>query len=149
MIRLLLIAHAPLASALKAAAAHIDAAAAALIAVCDVRADQSPEEVMAEAAGLLDQMGAGETLIFADVFGATPANVARRLGERPGTRVVAGVNVPALWRAVDHLKEPLDRVAELAVSGGQQGLMHVSVTRPQYQSLKPTSDDSQQHHHQQ
>ena len=49
----------------------------------------------------------------------------------------------------DHLKEPLDRVAELAVSGGQQGLMHVNVSRPQYQAVKPTSHDPQQHLHQQ
>lgn len=149
MIRLLIIAHAPLASALKSVAAHIDSDASAWVEACDVRADQSPDEVAAEAARLLDRLGPGETLIFTDVFGATPCNAARQLGLRKDTRVVCGVNVQALWRAVGHRAEPLDRVAELAVSGGQQGLMHVSVSRPQNQAIKPTTDDPQSNHHQQ
>ena len=109
----------------------------------------SQDDVIATASVVLDRMGSTEALVFTDVFGATPCNAARRIGERAGVRVVAGVNVPALWRAVGHRHEPVDRVAELAVSGGQQGLMHVSVTRPQYQSTKHNPDDSQHDHHQQ
>lgn len=149
MLRFLIIAHAPLATALKAVAAHIDADAALCIEVCDVTATQSQDEVVAVAGAALDRLGSGEVLVFADVFGATPCNAARRLAERPGTRVVAGVNIPALWRALGHRNESVDRVAELAVSGGQQGLMHVSVTRPQYQAIKHNPDDSQHDHHQQ
>lgn len=149
MLRLLIIAHAPLASALKAVAAHIDVEASQSIEVCDVVASQSQDDVVIEALAALDRLGAGEVLIFTDVFGATPCNAARRVGERAGVRVVAGVNVPALWRAIGHRHEPIDRVAELSVSGGQQGLMHVSVTRPQYQANKQNTDDSQHDHHQQ
>ncbi len=149
MIRLLIIAHAPLASALKSVAAHIDKEAADWVGACDVEDHQSQDDVILEGARWLDEKGPGETLILADAFGATPCNAARRLGERPDTRVIAGINLPALWRAVGHMSEPLDRVAELAVSGGQQGLMHVSVSRPQYQAVKPNSNDPHQHHHQQ
>lgn len=149
MLRFLIIAHAPLASALKAVAAHIDAEAAQSVEAIDVTASLSQDDVIAAASVALDRMGSTEVLVFTDVFGATPCNAARRIGERAGVRVVAGVNVPALWRAVGHRHEPVDRVAELAVSGGQQGLMHVSVTRPQYQSTKHNPDDSQHDHHQQ
>ncbi|MBL0148722.1 MAG: PTS fructose transporter subunit IIA [Ideonella sp.] len=149
MLRFLIIAHAPLASALKAVAAHIDAEAAQSVEAIDVTASLSQDDVIAAASVVLDRMGSTEVLVFTDVFGATPCNAARRIGERAGVRVVAGVNVPALWRAVGHRHEPVDRVAELAVSGGQQGLMHVSVTRPQYQSTKHNPDDSQHDHHQQ
>jgi PTS system ascorbate-specific IIA component len=149
MLRLLIIAHAPLASALKAVAAHIDAEAALAIEACDVTAMQSQDDVVTDGLAALSRLGDGEVLIFTDVFGATPCNAARRIGERPGVRVVAGVNVPALWRAIGHRNEPIDRVAELSVSGGQQGLMHVSVTRPQYQANKQNNDDSQHDHHQQ
>jgi mannose PTS system EIIA component len=149
MLRFLIIAHAPLASALKAVAAHIDAEAAQSVEAIDVTASLSQDDVIATASVVLDRMGSTEVLVFTDVFGATPCNAARRIGERAGVRVVAGVNVPALWRAVGHRHEPVDRVAELAVSGGQQGLMHVSVTRPQYQSTKHNPDDSQHDHHQQ
>jgi PTS system ascorbate-specific IIA component len=146
MVRLLIIAHAPLASALKAVAAHIDPEASASIGVCDVQPDASVDDVVGTAAGLLD---AQETLILTDVFGATPCNAAQRLGERASTRVVAGVNVPVLWRALGHLKDPLDTVAELAVAGGQQGVLHVTVTRPQHQVLTSVSHDSKHDHHQQ
>lgn len=149
MLRFLIIAHAPLASALKAVAAHIDAEAAQSVEAIDVTASLSQDDVIAAASVALDRMGSTEVLVFTDVFGATPCNAARRIGERAGVRVVAGVNVPALWRAVGHRHEPVDRVAELAVSGGQQGLMHVGVTRPQYQSTKHNPDDSQHDHHQQ
>lgn len=149
MLRFLIIAHAPLASALKAVAAHIDAEAAQSVEAIDVTASLSQDDVIATASVVLDRMGSTEVLVFTDVFGATPCNAARRIGERAGVRVVAGVNVPALWRAVGHRHEPVDRVAELAVSGGQQGLMHVSVTRPQHQSTKHNPDDSQHDHHQQ
>jgi PTS system ascorbate-specific IIA component len=149
MIRLLIIAHAPLASALKSVAAHIDKDAADWVGACDVHDNQSQDDIVLDGAKWLDEKGPGETLILADAFGATPCNAARRLGERPDTRVVAGVNLPALWRAVGHMSEPLDRVAELAVSGGQQGLMHVSVSRPQFQAVKPNSNDPLQHLHQQ
>ena len=149
MIRLLIIAHAPLASALQAVGTHIDPEAAAMIGVCDVGSEQTIEEVVAACKHVLENFGDSETLILTDVYGATPCNAARQVGERPHTRVVAGVSVPVLWRALGHINEPLDIVAELAVAGGKQGVMHVTDTRPQYQSLNPVTHDSPHDHHQQ
>lgn len=149
MLRFLIVAHAPLASALRAVAAHIDADAVADIGVFDVRPEHSAEDIAAGCAPWLERCAGCELLVLTDVFGATPCNGARRIGERPGTRVVAGVNVPALWRALGYRHEPLDKVADLAVAGGQQGLMHVSVSRPQHQAAKQTPHDSKHDHHQQ
>ncbi|MBI5255535.1 MAG: PTS fructose transporter subunit IIA [Burkholderiales bacterium] len=149
MPRLLLIAHAPLASALQAVAAHLFPEAAAGIAVCDVAAEHSPEAVEQAASDLLAGFADEEVLILTDVFGATPCNVARRLGERPGTRVLAGVNVPMLWRSLGYLHEPLDRLALLAAAGATQGVMPLANSRPQNQAQKPSSNDQDDHHHQQ
>lgn len=149
MIRFLIIAHSPLASAMKAVGCHLCAEASSSIEAIDVLPGQGPDEVADLGTILLDRLGPGETLILTDAFGSTPGNAAKQLGERPDTRVVAGFNLPALWRAVDHRSEPVDRVAELAVSGGQHCLMHVNVTPPQSQSKKPPDDDSRHHHHQQ
>ena len=41
-----------------------------------------------------------EALILTDVFGATPCNVAQRLADGVQVKVVAGVNVPMLWRSL-------------------------------------------------
>ncbi len=43
---------------------------------------------------------APELLIFTDVFGATPCNIAQRLADGVRVKVVTGVNVPMLWRTL-------------------------------------------------
>lgn len=149
MARLLVIAHAPLASALQAVAAHLFPDAAATMLVRDVSAEEAPEAVEASLAAPLAELGDAELLVLTDVFGATPCNVARRLGDRPGARVLVGVNVPMLWRALGHLHEPLDKLVTVAAAGASQGVMQLAGSRPQNQALKPASHDPDHHHHQQ
>jgi PTS system ascorbate-specific IIA component len=149
MARLLVITHAPLASALREVAAHIFPEQAAAMAVCDVRSDQSAEDAERLASAQLDSSPEAEWLILTDVFGATPCNVARRLGERPGTRVLAGVNVPMLWRALGHSAEPLERLTAVAMAGASQGVMQLASARPQNQAQKPAAHDPNDDSHQQ
>ncbi len=151
MTGLFIIAHAPLASALRAAAVHAFPEAAAAIAVYDVPPGAQCEASEAEAAAQLARLATAETLILTDVFGATPCNIARRLADRAGVRVVAGVNVPMLWRALNYRQKSLDELVALALTGASQGVMPVAVSRPQNQnqSQKPAPDDSiNRHHHQ-
>ena len=147
MTGLFIIAHAPLASALRAAAMHAFPEAA--IAVYDVPPGASIEAYQAEAAALIAALATPETLILTDVFGATPCNIARHLAEQPGVRVVAGVNVPMLWRALNYRQKSLDEMVVLALAGASQGVMQVAVSRPQNQAQKPISHDSIDRHHQQ
>lgn len=125
MIEFLIIAHAPLASALKAVAEHLHPGAAPHIHAVDVAPSQSPNETLQAANLALKNVAGADVLVLTDVFGATPCNAATGLCARPGTRVIAGINVPALWRAVAHADESLDQVADLAVAGVQQSVMHV------------------------
>ncbi len=148
MTGLFIIAHAPLASALRAAAMHAFPEAAA-IGVYDVPPGASTEAYQAEAAALIAALDTPETLILTDVFGATPCNIARHLAERPGVRVLAGVNVPMLWRALNYRQKSLDEMVVLALAGASQGVMQVAVSRPQNQAQKPISHDSIDRHHQQ
>ncbi|MBL8352544.1 MAG: PTS fructose transporter subunit IIA [Burkholderiaceae bacterium] len=141
MTGLFIIAHAPLASALRAAAMHCFPEAAEAIAVYDVPPGASADAYEAEAAGRLAERGGEQTLILTDVFGATPCNIAKRLAEKPGVRVVAGVNVPMLWRALNYRDKPLDDLVALALAGAGQGVMPVAVTRPQNQAQRPPTDD--------
>ena len=100
MTGLLIIAHTPLASALRATAMHAFPDASASIEAYDVPAGDDTQAYEAEAAQLLARLGTAETLILTDVFGATPCNIARRLADSPGVRVVAGIThepVP-IWR---------------------------------------------------
>ena len=149
MPHLVIIAHAPLASAMRAVAAHIDPVAADRIEICDVRAEQSLDDAVRDGQHVLAAIGPADVLILTDAFGATPSNAAQRLCNRPGIRVVSGLNVPMLWRALGHLCEPIDKLAELARAGGQQGVMLVTPARPQQQINKPDGHDSKHDHHQQ
>jgi PTS system ascorbate-specific IIA component len=146
---ILIIAHAPLASALKAVAVHAYPDCALRLDALDVAPDMPVEAIEARARELLAARGDAEALVLTDVFGATPANVAQRLAESPGVRVIAGVNVPMLWRCLCYASEPLDALASRAVAGATQGVMQVASLRPQNQSLKPAAHDQDQRHHQQ
>lgn len=146
---LLLIAHAPLASSLKAVAVHAYPDAAGAIEALDVTGDMSPEQVELEARRLLQQVRQPEALILTDVFGATPCNVAQRLADGDQVKVIAGVNVPMLWRSLCYRSEGLDAVVARAVAGATQGVMQVATSRPQNQTFKPGGHDQDHRHHQQ
>ena len=149
---MLIIAHAPLASSLKTVASHAFPDCAMTLEVLDVPPEMPLEQIEALAAGLLAKVRDPQALILTDVFGATPCNVAQRLAglaEFGQVKVVTGVNVPMLWRALCYLHEPLDAVVARAVAGATQGVMQVSISRPQNQTVHLGTHDSNQRHHQQ
>jgi PTS system ascorbate-specific IIA component len=146
---ILIIAHAPLASALKAVATHAYPDCVRNIEALDVAPDDQVDELETEARALLHRVLGPEALVFTDVFGATPCNVAQRLADSPHVRVIAGVNVPMLWRCLCYASESLDEMAARAVTGAAQGVMQVATSRPQNQTLKPGANDQDHSHHQQ
>ncbi len=142
---LLVIAHAPLASALRAVATHVYPDCSSSLAVLDVPADMPVEEVEAQAKALLARMGTPETLILTDVFGATPCNVAQRLADGVRIRVITGVSVPMLWRSLGYASEPLDKLVPRVLAGAQQGTMQVDPSRPHDQARKLPDPDAKDH----
>ena len=152
MLGLLIIAHAPLASALKAVAQHTFPEGAVAVEALDVSPQAPVEHVEMAGRELLSQIGAREVLILTDVFGATPCNIAQRIAAQCDgklVKVVAGLSVPMLWRALSYAHEGLDTVVERAVAGATQGVIQVAFSRPQNQPSKLGPHDSNQHHHQQ
>ena len=149
---LLIIAHAPLASSLQAVACHTFPECSRVLQAFDVPPEMPVDQIEAKARELLEQVRNPEALIFTDVFGATPCNVAQRLAssvEGAQVKVIAGVNVPMLWRSLCYADEPLDMLVARAVAGATQGVMQVAVTRPQNQAFKPGANDQGQRSHQQ
>ncbi len=154
MIGIVIVAHAPLATALLGCAEHVFGA------VPDVTPLDVPSRADAtEWAGTIQQaivradQGNG-VLVLTDLFGATPSNLAiRASGATPalGTRsvVVAGVNAPMLMRAITYRHMALDEVVQRALSGGTQGVLKVGTTAPQNQLLKKNDDGLARYQHQQ
>ena len=144
---ILIIAHAPLASALCQAVLHVFPDCRADLAAFDVEPGVAPEESLVGARRALVQICAPQTLVLADVFGATPCNVAQKLVDGLTSRLVAGVNLPMLLRAVTYRHESLDTLVTRAIMGGTQGVMQVAITAPQNQARKHHGqghDDNQQ-----
>ena len=124
MTGLLLIAHAPLASALKAVAEHTFPHCATQLSVLDVTDDMSADEVEQRGRALMLQAGHEDVLVLTDVFGATPSNAAQRLLDAQGhVRVLSGVNVPMLWRSLCYAHEPLAALVQRASQGATQGVV--------------------------
>ncbi len=148
---LFIIAHAPLASALRNCALHVDPELASAIAALDVQPNLSAEESLASARIQLAQLrgnhAGGGTLVLTDLFGATPCNVAQQLVDGAQSKLIAGVNLPMLMRCITYRRESLDTLVARAMAGGTQGVMQVAVSAPQKQTLRP--HDPNDRHHQQ
>lgn len=146
-----IIAHVPLASALRACALHVFPEAHAHIVAFDVRPNLPADESQASANIMLQQLtkatGNSSTLMLTDIFGATPCNVAMKLMDGVNRKLIAGVNLPMLMRAMTYRHETLDLLVSRASAGGIQGVMPVAVTAPQNQKLK--THDKNKHDHQQ
>ena len=144
---ILIIAHAPLASALRAGVLHVFPDAEAGILALDVPPHEAPELTRTRAEHMLAQMNTPNTLVLTDVFGATPCNVAQKVVDGLRTKLVAGVNLPMLLRTVNYGHEPLDVLVARALAGGTQSIMQVAVTAPQTQQRK--INDQPHHDHSQ
>jgi PTS system ascorbate-specific IIA component len=145
---ILIIAHTPLASALRDCALHVFPDCAAGVAAVDVPAHEAPEDTLARAHTALQGLNAEGVLLMSDVFGATPCNVAQKLNDGTRTRLVSGANLPMLLRSVCYRHESLEALATRAQAGGAQGIMTVGCTAPQNQTGKKTHAPGH-HNHQQ
>ena len=147
MIGILIIAHAPLASALRDCALHVYPDCASGVQAVDILPNASPEDSLLQAKAAMTKLNTTEVLMLSDVFGATPSNVAQKLNDGIDTRLLTGVNLPMLLRSVCYRHETLDALTTRAQAGGAQGIMPVGCTAPQNQSgprHAPSYHDHQQ-----
>ena len=113
----------------------------------DVLPDAQPEETLRQAKLALEHVTQNGLLVLTDIFGATPANVAQKVVDAHQAKLIAGVNVPMLFRAVCYRQESLDDLVARALAGGTQGVMQVAMPAPQVQTSR--SYDHKNYHHQQ
>lgn len=79
---------------------------------------------MNEAQSLLNGIDEGDgVLIFTDMYGSTPSNIATRFEKRAGIHVIAGINLPMFMRALNYADLSLANITEKALSGGHDGIM--------------------------
>lgn len=133
MAGILIIAHAPLASALKEFVRHVYGEVPDRLVALDVMAHEDSKLTLDKSIQAAKNIGSENgLLILTDIMGATPANVASRLANMPDfkgrVRVLAGVNLPMLMRAISYRTEAIDSVMQKAMHGGQQGIIPIGQT---------------------
>ncbi len=127
MIGILVVSHGAFGESLIHSASHVLGRRPLYLRQLGVTVHDDPEAIQPVAEELvryLDQ-GAG-VLVLADIYGATPSNIAARL-LRPGrVEGIAGVNLPMLIRALNYRDQPLGDVLEKALAGGAEGITRMA-----------------------
>jgi mannose PTS system EIIA component len=126
MVGILVVAHGALAESLVAALTHVLGARPAQFAAFAVAADDDPLTLLPSAKEAVAAVDTGDgVVVFADLYGATPCNLALKLVDRGHVEVVAGVNLPMLVRTFTYRDKGMDTIVRKAVSGGCEGVLHV------------------------
>ena len=95
--------------------------------VLSVLAGDDLPRKLAEGQAFIKQLDTGGgVLILADVFGATPSNIARQLCHAERVIGVAGVNLPMLLRVVCSPAKTLPELAKIAVEGGRECIVQMA-----------------------
>lgn len=145
---ILIVAHAPLAQALRLCALHVFPDCGDAVQAVDVQAQDAPEDSLDAARAAMARLQSDAVLVLTDLFGATPCNVAQRLVDGQHSRLLTGVNLPMLLRSISYRHESLDNMLTRAMAGGTQGVLQVSVTAPQNQAKSHHHDHHSNHHQQ-
>ena len=128
MIGFLIITHDELGDAMLASATHVLGAAPANLRTLKVRAGDVQADVLAKARALVATLDTSDGLIvFADIYGATPANVACRLldgGDQ--VEAFAGFSLPMLVKAIAYRNMPFDQLVAKTQQGGVGGIVQIS-----------------------
>ena len=131
-------AHSQLAGALRHCILHVFPESAQSVVAFDVDSAAPLETTLSGARSALARLAERQALVLTDVFGATPCNVAQKIVDGAASRLVVGVNLPMLLRALTYRSEPLDQLVERAIEGGMQGVMQVATIASQEQGNEKT-----------
>jgi len=127
MVGILIVGHGAFGEALIHCASHVLGARPPLVRQLGVTIHDDPEAVLPQARELVKQLDQGDgVLVFSDIFGATPSNIATRLMVPGRVEGVSGVNLPMLIRALTYREEALAAVTGKAISGGVAGVVQLN-----------------------
>ena len=128
MIGILIIAHDTLPESLVKAVTHVLGARPPQFETLSVSASDDPLNLLPAARDAVRALDTGEgVLIFSDIYGATPCNLAGKLLLPGRVEVIAGVNLPMLVRAFTYRVKGMDTLIKKAISGGCDGVLHIEI----------------------
>lgn len=122
----LLVTHEGIGSALLAVAGRLLRPLPLKVEAFEVPFDADPDALLPAASAALRRVDGGDgVLILADLYGATPSNLAARVA-RIGTpaRRVSGLNLPMLLRVLNYPELGLQELPGVAAAGARIGVIH-------------------------
>jgi PTS system mannose-specific IIA component len=127
MIGILIVSHGGFGETLIHSASHVLGKRPQQVSQLGVGLRDDPDTILPRALELLRQLDTGEgVLVLTDMLGATPSNIATRLLKPGRVEGLAGASLPMLIRALTYRDEPLAAVVEKAMSGGREGVVHLT-----------------------
>lgn len=127
MIGILIVAHGTLGESLIHCASHCMGGRPLHLRAVGITVHDDPESILPQCRELVRQLDEGQgVLVFSDICGATPSNIATRLLDRGRVEVITGVNLPMLLRALTYRDKPLAELTQKALSGGHDGVMQIT-----------------------
>lgn len=123
-IGVLLITHSRIGEAMLETAGKMLEGAPLAVETLPVSIDSNPEKLIEQASGMIDRLDQGHgVLVFTDMYGSTPSNIAYSLAEKGRVNVISGINLPMLIRTLNYQTMDLDALSAKAVSGGREGIV--------------------------
>ena len=128
MIGVLIIAHDTLPDSLVKAVTHVLGVRPPQLDTLSVAATDDPLDLLPAARERVRGLDTGDgVLIFSDIYGATPCNLAGKLQVPGRVELIAGVNLPMLVRAFTYRAKGMETMVSKAVSGGRDGVLHIEL----------------------
>jgi PTS system mannose-specific IIA component len=128
MIGILIIAHDTLPDSLVKAVTHVLGTRPPQFETLSVAATDDPFDLLPSARMRVNSLDTGDgVLIFSDIYGATPCNLAGKLQVPGRVELIAGVNLPMLVRAFTYRAKGMDTMLTKAISGGRDGILHIEI----------------------
>ncbi|MEJ2394318.1 MAG: PTS fructose transporter subunit IIA [Candidatus Thiodiazotropha sp.] len=89
-----------------------------------VSIDANSEALRKQAHSLAQQLNSGDgVLVFTDMYGSTPSNIAFSLMDPGSVHVISGINLPMLVRTFNYATLDLETLTKKAISGGRMGVV--------------------------
>lgn len=126
MVGVLLVTHNGLGDSFVDCIKHVLGEVPGNLKTLSVLAGDDPQQKVVEGQAFIKQLDTGSgVLILADVYGATPSNVGRQLCHAERVLGVAGLNLPMLLRVMCCPNNNLPELAEIAIKGGRECIVHM------------------------